>query len=234
VGELIVAVIPSYNTADRIGPVVSESRRYVDYVIVSDDNSGDGTAQVAAREGAQVVHPRYTRSHGTGSNTWCGIWYALRQGADIIVTLDSDGQHDPADIPVLVKAIREGADMVVGSRFHKVPRNMPVGNRWVNQILTWMSNINVPEREQVTDSQCGFRAFRAEVFRDVRTSEDRFGFITEILIKAHMAGLVVAERPVRCIYHNGRDRNSSMSRVSHGSLLLLRMIRWRIWERLGI
>jgi glycosyltransferase involved in cell wall biosynthesis len=231
--DKVIVVIPSYRTSDRIRPVIIESLKYADTVIVSDDNSGDDTALVATQAGAQVVHPLYTPSHGVGSNTWCGIWYALHQGADIIVTLDSDGQHDPADIPVLVKAIQDGADVAIGSRFPEGIHSMPLSNRIVNQVLTWMSNLGVPQEKRITDSQCGFRAFRAEVFRDIRTSENKFGFITETLVKAYKARLIVAECPVRCIYHNNRASNSSMNRISHGVLLVISVVKWRIWEKLG-
>jgi hypothetical protein len=125
--------------------------------------------------------------------------------------------------------------MAVGTRFHKDADAMPLGNRIVNIVLTWMSNIRVPREKQITDSQCGFRAFRADVFKDIRTSESKFGFITETLVKAYKLGLTIEERPVKCIYHNGgRSRNSTMNRVSQGILLIFRVIRWRLWEKFGV
>src|SRR3989304_1384222 len=117
---------------------------------------------------------------GAGENTYKGIRAALEDNVDVIVTLDGDGQHDPAEIPKLIQPIINGeADLVIGSRFltgytGKYYRNF--GNR----MLTWLYNAG--SRVKVTDSQCGFRAITRKVAENIVIEEPKFTFCTEYLV----------------------------------------------------
>jgi len=230
----VVAVIPCYREGPHIADLVKATQPQVDYVIVADDNSDDETVLNATMTGARVVTPSPHNPRGVGGNTWSGIWFALCSGADIIITMDGDGQHNPADIPVLVEGITEGADIVIGSRFLGDSRSMPAPNRFANVLLTWMGNTGAPQQMRITDSQCGFRAFRKEVFRDIRTSENRFGFVVEMIIKARKSGLKVVEKPVTCIYPEDPSFESWKNNARRGVQLVARTTRWRLWEKFGM
>ena len=112
----VIAIIPAFNEEKTIGDVVSKTMRYTDEVIVIDDGSEDKTAEIAFRNGAKVYcHPI---NRGSGGAVGTGIRAALLNEADVIVTLDADEQHDPAEIPKLIEPIIKGeADAVIGSRF---------------------------------------------------------------------------------------------------------------------
>src|SRR5690348_17173990 len=101
--HVIVAIIPAYNESESIGKIVSETKNYVNSVIVVDDGSSDNTAEIAASMNARVVRNRY--NSGKGAALKRGLIECLRFNPDIIVTLDADGQHDPAEIPKLVEPI---------------------------------------------------------------------------------------------------------------------------------
>ena len=112
----IVAVIPAYNERGEIEAVVRAVQKYCDAVIVVDDGSSDGMRFVVDELGVNFV--RHPVNKGQGAATRTGIKLALELGADIVITLDGDGQHDPDQIPQLLNRMREtNADVVVGSRF---------------------------------------------------------------------------------------------------------------------
>ena len=152
---MIVAVIPALNEASRIARVIRDAKRYADAVVVVDDGSTDETATVAGREGARVI--RHIQNGGAGAATMTGIEAARALDATIIITLDADGQHDPSDIPLLLKPVQEGrADIVFANRFgqrNKIP--------WIRRIANSLGNAVtfLSTGRWVPDSQCGFKVF---------------------------------------------------------------------------
>ena len=224
---LIAAVIPCYNEAEYIESVLMETKKHVDTVIVSDDSSKDNTVMLARNMGALIV-ANNNGKHGAGITTWRGIWEANRIGADIIVTLDGDGQHSPFDIPRVINPLIENkCDMVTGTRIINYS-NMPTYRRIGNDFLTYLYNVGY--KDHISDSQCGFRAYKRDVFNKVRIDEDGFGFCSEILIKARRAKLNIQEVPVTCIYHNGLKSNSTLSPIIHASKVAGNIIKWRLNE----
>lgn len=163
---------------------------------------------------------------GAGENTYKGILAALNYGADIIVTLDGDGQHDPSEIPKLTLPILHNeADIVIGSRFLKGyngQRYREIGNRILTGLYNFHSNV------KVTDSQCGFRAFRREVAEQIVIEEPKFIFCTEFLVKARALKYRIIEVPVKCIYHKDFKENSSMNPIKHGLQVAVGTIKWRM------
>src|SRR4030042_2438817 len=112
----LIAIIPAYNEEKPIGEVVQGVKKYTENIIVIDDGSEDKTSEIAQKRGAKVY--RHFINRGLGGALGTGIKTALISGADIIVTLDADGQHDTAEIPRIIKPIIDGkADVVIGSRF---------------------------------------------------------------------------------------------------------------------
>lgn len=221
----IVAVIPCYNEEEFIGSVVDWSIPMCTHVVVSDDNSVDKTATVALDSGAVVCYnPGYL--HGAGAATRRGIELALRMGADIVVTLDGDRQHDPLDIEALVKPILDDeADITVGSRFMTAPCELQSYRRLGIQVIT--QSLNIKSSVKFSDGQCCFRAHRRNVLERIKITEDGFPFSVEMLIKARKLGFRIMDIPVCVTYHTQFEYNSSHNPVTHGLHVLLGVVKWR-------
>ncbi|AKB16441.1 glycosyltransferase family 2 protein [Methanosarcina thermophila] len=160
VPQNITVVLPAYNEEVSIGSIVLLTSQYADNVIVVDDGSSDRTAEVAGKAGAEVV--RHETNRGKGAALKTGFTAAADLGADVIVTMDSDGQHNPAEIPRLVAPILKGeADMVNGSRYlNGLDKNTPAYRRVGQTILDGVTNLNSGLR--ITDSQSGFSTILRE------------------------------------------------------------------------
>lgn len=192
----IIAVIPALNEATRINSVVRDALKYVQTVIVVDDGSTDGTGDTAKAAGATVI--RHAENSGAGAATMTGIEAARLLGADVVVTLDADEQHDPKEIPMLLKPIEEGsADVVFANRFGT--RNViPLIRRVFNQIgnfVTFMAT-----GLWVSDSQCGYKAFGPKALKDVQLRMSGYEFCTEIVREAAQHRWRIAQVPVKVIY----------------------------------
>jgi len=218
----IIAVIPCLNEAAYIGDVVGKAIKYVDCVLVIDDGSNDDTSEVARRAGAEVI--RHDKRRGAGAATRTGFQSALKDGADIVVTLDGDGQHDANEIPVVIGPVLKGeADLAIGSRFVKPATNMPPYRNLGIDIITWLYNAGMKDR--IGDSQSCFRAHNRKFLETVQITRDDFGFSVEVLIKARRTGLKIMEVPASCYYH---EESSTLDPITHGlgvawSVLMLRM-----------
>lgn len=191
----IVAVIPAYNEEKTIGEVVINTKKYVDKVIVVDDNSQDTTYEKALNAGASVI--KLNANKGVGFATRVGCDIACEEGADIIVTIDADGQHDPADIPKLIKTLKEEKlDIVFGSRRRN--RHMPfikrVGNFGLSLVVSFLFGINIK------DSQTGFHAFTNEAYKKLRWSSSRYDAVSEFVVRTAKNKLKFREVEVKTIY----------------------------------
>jgi glycosyltransferase involved in cell wall biosynthesis len=191
-----IAVIPAYRCAQSIGPVVEGVRRHLERVVVVDDGSGDGTAEAAAAAGATVVS--LAQNQGKGAALSAGIRAALALEPGAVLLLDGDGQHDPADVPVLIGPWeRAEADLVIGSRW--AGRAIIHGARyWTNyigsRVLSWMTGV------ELFDSQSGYRLIDAGLARRMVLRSRRYAVESEIVIKAVRLGARLAHVPVRTIY----------------------------------
>lgn len=193
-----MVILPAYNEEVSIGSIVLLTKQYADTVIVIDDGSSDRTAIIAEKVGAEViVHKANT---GKGGALKTGFEAACKLGADVIVTMDSDGQHDPSAIPKLVAPILTcESDLVIGSRYlsHK-GRNTPIYRRVGQMILDTATNMN--SGLKITDSQSGFRAFDASTKGAFRFSTNGMAIESEMLADAGRAGLRVKEVEVDVRY----------------------------------
>ena len=197
VSMLVVAGIPAYNEERTIAKVVVVSLRQVDKVVVCNDGSTDMTGIIASKLGAEVIS--HERNLGKGEALRSLFKAARSIGADVLVTLDGDGQHNPEEIPRLVDAIRSGAaDVVVGSRFlgprTAVPRYREVGNKFLNALIS----------DGVGDTQSGFRAYGKAVIESIVPAEMGMGVDSEILMEASQRGFKIAEVPVSVVYGGGK------------------------------
>ncbi|MEX2702107.1 MAG: glycosyltransferase family 2 protein [Candidatus Baldrarchaeota archaeon] len=199
----VFCVIPAFNEEKYIYDVAKIAKEFVDVVVVVDDGSIDKTFRRAIDSGAVVL--RHEENMGKGAALRTGFKYALEHGADIVVTLDGDMQHDPLEIPKFLEKIREeDADIVVGSRFLEKVKGMPIQRRLSNFITTKVLNkvFKVP----VTDSQSGFRAFKRKVLEKVTFKDNRYGAETEILIEAKRKGFNIVEVPISVKYENQKSK----------------------------
>lgn len=200
-----IAVIAAFDEDRFIGSVVIKVRRHVDQVIVVDDGSADDTARIAEEAGALVIRHETNRGKAQAVNT--GLRHARELNAAIVVLIDADGQHDPAEIPLLIAPVEaHQADLVVGSRFLGVRSDIPRWRVFGQHALTAATNI--ASGVMLTDSQSGFRALSRKAL-DSLSFRPNGGFSVEsemqFLVQQHR--LTVKEIPVRMTYQEGPKRN---------------------------
>ena len=220
----ITAVIPVFNEKHSIGNLVLKAKQYCNDVIVVDDGSTDKTADILKTLGCKYV--LHADNQGQGAATRTGVNVALRLGADIIVTLDGDGQHSPDNIPLLLKPVLDNtADVVVGSRIAQL-QGVPEYRKLGIDFITWLYNVG--SQYKLSDSLLCLRVFKSEVLRNIQIEENRFGFCPEMLIKIRQKGYRIKDIPINCIYHDDYSLNSTYSPVRLGLILMRKTIKWRI------
>jgi len=220
VPQNITVVLPAFNEEVSIGSIVLLTMHYCDNVIVVDDGSTDRTAKIARDAGAHVIVHEVNKGKGAALKT--GFTAAADLGADIIVTMDSDGQHNPSDIPRLVAPIRDGtAEMVNGSRYlNHTDKNTPVYRRVGQTILDTATNMNSGLR--ITDSQSGFRAFAASTKNIFRFKAQGMAIESEMLADAGRSGLRIKEVEIGVRYDVD---GSTMSPIKHGLGVLVMVLK---------
>jgi glycosyltransferase involved in cell wall biosynthesis len=192
---VIVALIPGYNEAPRIGAVIREARQRLP-VIVVDDGSSDGTADVAREAGATVVEQR--PNQGKGAALRAGFRRAIDDGATAILTLDADGQHDPREIPrfLEVGAADPAPDLVIGSRnFRAMPPVRRLSNELGRIAFSWAVGRPIP------DNQSGYRLVSRRLAEATLASDEHgFAFEVEQITTCIRMGGSIAWVPIRTIY----------------------------------
>lgn len=193
-------VIPAYEAAETLRAVLAGVRAALPdaVLIVVDDGSRDATARAAA--GAQVL--RHDRNLGKGAALRTGIAAAVAGGAQVIVTLDADGQHPPSEAQRLLATVRLGAaDLVLGARARR--GSMPLSRR----VSNWLSSVLASRAvgTSVPDAQTGFRAFTRAVALAVQPSEARYEWELAFLLGAAAAGFRIASVPVSTVYEGARS-----------------------------
>lgn len=229
---LVVVGIPAFNEEKTIACVVLGAQQHSDIVVVCDDGSSDMTAEIAEKLGAVVV--RHERNRGYGAALHSLFEFAKKLSADILVTLDSDGQHDPAEIPLLVKPIEDGvAEVVLGSRFidKKGTEEMPLYRKVGIKVITKLANGSA--KNGVSDSQSGFRAYSKTALECLSASENGMSASLELLRAVDKNGLKVREVPISCKYRsNGRNLDtSSKNPISHGVGLIMSIVKLVVKDR---
>nr|WP_254282943.1 glycosyltransferase family 2 protein [Halomicroarcula limicola] len=230
-GPAVVVAIPAYNAAGSIGDVVERADAFADEVVVIDDGSRDETGTRAREAGATVVV--HDRNRGYGGALKTAFREAAARDAAHLVVIDADGQHDPADIPLLVETqTRDDADVVIGSRYvgeshTQIPLVRSLGLALINN-LTNVSLGNLRPSGWVRDTQSGYRAYSRRAVRSLAadpTIGDNMGASTDILYHAHRNRLSVAEVGTTISYDV--ENSSTQGSLSHG-LDLVRNIMWTV------
>lgn len=216
----VTVILPAFNEEVSIGSVVLLTRYYADSVIVVDDGSSDRTAEIARKAGAEVIVHEVNKGKGAALKT--GFAAADNLGADIIITMDSDGQHNPAEIPKIVEPIIKGeADMVNGSRYlNDLDKNTPAYRRVGQTILDEVTNLN--SGLHITDSQSGFRAFSASTKDIFRFKAQGMAIESEMLADAGKSGLRIAEVEIGVRYDVDC---STVNPIKHGFGVLLMILK---------
>jgi glycosyltransferase involved in cell wall biosynthesis len=207
----IAALIPAYNEEAVIRSVVAATLDQVTDVIVVDDGSTDGTADLAAAAGAEVL--RLPRNRGKAGAVMAGFAAALARGYTIVVMLDADGQHLPSDLPRVLAPVLSGeADLVVGSRFlevrSEIPRYRVLGQKTLNLFTALGAGVSL------TDTQSGFRALGPAALARLDFVSDGYSLESDMIAHFASCGLRITEVPISCRYDvpNGHKKNP----VLHG------------------
>lgn len=230
-GLLVVAGIPAFNEEKTIARVVLEAQKYADIVIVCDDGSSDLTGQIAERLGAVVV--RHERNSGYGAALQSLFKRARELKADVLVTLDGDGQHDPDEIHQLIKPIVTGdAEVALGSRFidEAGTADMPFYRKIGIKVITKLANGS--GKNGVSDAQSGFRAYGKHALESLSMFENGMSASVELLREVDKTGLKVCEVPITCKYADSVGvETSTENPITHGINLVMSIVKLVVEDR---
>lgn len=210
----VTVALPTYNEIENLAHIVPEIVVHGYRLLIVDDNSPDGTGRLADSlaadlESVSVLHRE--EKAGLGPAYAAGFDRALEDGADVVVEMDADFSHDPADLPRLVAAIEEGADLAIGSRY--VPGGSTPDWPLIRRLISKGGNLyartmlGIPTR----DATAGFRAYRADALRRLpyrQAEASGYGFQVEMAWRAHQAGMAITEVPI-----SFRDRTRGTSKM---------------------
>jgi glycosyltransferase involved in cell wall biosynthesis len=195
----VTVLLPGYNVARHLEALVRDLRADLPEagLLLVDDGSADDTAAVARSLGLTVIEHAVNQGKGMALRT--GFAAAVERGTSAVITMDSDGQHLPAEAHRFVEAWKAGADVVVGDRMADND-NMPWLRKRTNEFTSWV--ISSLAGAHIPDSQNGYRLFDTKVLRTVRLESRRYDMESEILIRAARQGYRIASVPISTIYHD--------------------------------
>jgi dolichol-phosphate mannosyltransferase len=234
--ERVTVALPTYNELLNLPLIVPEILAHGYRLLIIDDNSPDGTGRLADSLAADlpsisVIHR--PAKQGLGPAYAAGFDRALAQGAEVVIEMDADFSHDPADLPRLVAAIEDGAQLAIGSRY--VPGGATPEWPWLRRVISRAGNLyarmmlGIPVR----DATAGFRAFTADALKILpygKAEASGYGFQVEMAWRAHQAGLKIVEVPITF-----RDRTRGTSKMGLSIVLeAMRLVTvWGLGRMLG-
>jgi len=215
-----IACIPAYNEESRIESLVKSAKNHVDSVVVCDDGSTDNTASIAKNAGAIVISHKTNKGYGAAIISLFN--YARENNAEVMITIDGDGQHNPDQIPLLLNTMSQhNVDVVIGSRFLNNTIEAPGYRQRGIKIIT--STANYGTDLKVSDSQSGFRAYSKIAINAIHPTEEGMSVSTEILLKISNKGLSLAEVPITVSYDGDTSQHNPLS---HGVSVLANTIKY--------
>ena len=222
----LLACLPAYNEEGIIGNLIKKIIPLVDSVVVCDDGSTDLTSKESQDAGAFVI--QHLQNKGKGAALQSLFDFARHSNADVIVTIDGDGQFLPEEIPKLIKDIVNGkSDIVIGYRF-ETEKDMPsyrkIGNKVLDKLSKTASNLNL------RDTQSGFRAYSKKAIEKINFTHNGFVADSEILIDASTKDLTISEQHVTVLYNTG-TRTSTQNPIRHGSSVLISLLEMVLMKR---
>ena len=235
---LVAVVLPTYNESENIAGLLTQLRTVLPdgRLYVVDDNSPDGTGEIAERcavelGGIEVLHR--PGKQGLGSAYRQGFTHVIAQGVDVVVSMDVDFSHDPLAIPAMLAAIESGSDAVIGSRYvsgggtKNWPLHRRLLSRWGNLYTGAVLGV------KVRDCTSGFRAYRSSALAAIApetTKAEGYAFLSELVVRLSRRGLKISEVPILFI-----DRENGTSKMSGRIIIesMLLVTRWGISHRLN-
>ncbi|MEK6948953.1 MAG: glycosyltransferase family 2 protein [Nanoarchaeota archaeon] len=215
--EKIFAVIAAYNEQEHIKKVVEKTKKYVNEVIVVDDGSKDSTKELAKDAGATVLNHLVNLGKGAALKTGCD--YALENGADLIITIDADMQHNPNDIPRFLDSLKECEVALSYRQYSKaMPLILKFGNRFINKTIKFLYGL------EIKDSQCGYRAFTSNAYRKLRWKASDYSIESEMIAKIGKYKLSYTEIPIETVYS---DKYKGTT-IIDGIKIVLNLLFWRL------
>ncbi len=219
-------LIPAYNAERTIPDVVRACRRYVRWILVVNDGSGDQTAAAAEEAGALVINHPVNRGKGAALQT--AFDYVLGTPWDLFIILDADGQHSPDEIPRFLEAHMEDHDaLLLGNRLHD-PGPMPWPRRVTNRVMSWVLSMLIGQR--VPDTQCGYKLLTKEALRQLKPVTSGYDFDSEILLLASRTGARIRPVPITSIYGDQDSAIRPWRDTVRFLKLLVRFVRTRSRE----
>jgi len=210
------AIIPAYNEEKDIKGVIRDTKKYVKNILIIDDGSKDRTYEITKREGVTAVKHIINLGKGAALKTGCD--FAVKSGAEILVVLDADAQHEPKEIPNFIRSLKD-VDMVFGYRqLEGMPFILKFGNLCINKITQLLFKI------RIRDTQSGYRAFTSRAYRKIRWKASNYSMESEMIANLGKHKLKYKEIPIRTIY---TDRYKGTT-VLDGIKIVFNMIWWRL------
>ncbi len=224
----ILVCIPAFNESRTIGKVIEGAKKFATGVVVFDDGSTDNTAEISRNNGAQVISNDKNEGYGMAISEL--LKFAKENEVDIMVPIESDGEHDPYQIPSLVEPLlSKECDIVIGSRFireydtDKIPRYRKIG------IKTITKAVQIASYYSITDAQSGFRAYNKLALSKLRLFDSGMSASTEIIMEAKDQGLKIIEVPIT-VYYDSKN-SSTHNPLFHGIGVLSSVIRFITYSR---
>ena len=217
----ITVGIPAFNEEKNIASIIQKLSKVADTVIVCNDGSTDNTAKIAEKMGAIVITHQQNLGYGAAIRS---LFLKARElDSDMLVTLDSDGQHRISDVlPIVDPILKNQADLVIGSRFlTENQKDMPKYRKIGIKMITTLANTSLDE--SVTDSQSGFRAYGKNILFEITPSEKGMGVSNEILMKASKKNFKIIEVPIVVSYEGD---TSTQHPLSHGVSVTLSTLKF--------
>ncbi len=238
-GHKVAVVIPCFNAEEHIAQVVDTLPRFVDFIVMVDDCSTDGSIEAAKSVGRDELSiVRHQHNMGVGAAISTGYERAILLGADVVVVVAADGQMDPSDMPALLEPVVSGrVNYAKGNRFlhPEVWRAMPPSRLFGNVVLSLLTK-PVSGYWHIFDSQCGYTAIDSSTLGKIELDKlwKRYGYPNDLLARLHVLGASVVDVPVRPVYHDGHSKMNLLNVAMLFPPLLLRIWASRIRDEFSL